>query len=53
MNSEAKIKQALGNSLKRNPDQSGGAGNAGGLVQDDLRDVKTVGDLVQACARQL
>lgn len=75
MNSEAKIKQALGNSLKRKPEDLDDdivlkdlvaesfalietvinlqEDLSIRLVQDDLRDVKTVGDLVQACARQL
>lgn len=75
MNSEAKIKQALGHSLKRKPEDLDDdivlkdlvaesfalietvinlqEDLSIRLVQDDLRDVKTVGDLVQACARQL
>ena len=75
MNSEAKIKQALGNSLKRKPEDLDDdivlkdlvaesfalietvinlqEDLSIRLVQDDLRDVKTVGDLIQACARQL
>jgi len=75
VNNEAKIKQALGNSLERKPedlDDDTVLKNLVAesfalietvinlqedlgirLVQDDLRDVKTVGDLVQVCARRL
>jgi acyl carrier protein len=75
MNDEAKIKQALGDSLKRKPEDLDDdivlkdlvaesfalietvinlQEDLGiRLVQDDLRDVQTVGDLVQVCARQL
>ena len=75
MNNEAKVKQALGNSLKRKPEDLGDdtvlkdlvaesfalietvinlqEDLSIRLVQDDLRDVKTVGDLVKVCAQQL
>ncbi len=75
MNNEAKIKQALGGSLKRKPEELDDdtvlkdlvaesfalietvinlqEDLSIRLVQDDLRDVKTVGDLVKVCAQRL
>lgn len=75
MNNEAKVKQALGNSLNRNPEELDDdtvlkdlvaesfalieaviniqEDLSIRLVQEDLRDVKTVGDLVSVCAQRL
>ena len=75
MNKETKIKQALGASLNRKPDELADDTVLKDLVaesfalieaviniqedlnirlvQEDLRDVQTVGDLVQVCATRL
>jgi acyl carrier protein len=73
--SEPRIKQALGQSLNRDPEDLGDDIELNSLVaesfalietvinlqeelsirlvQEDLRDVKTVGDLVRVCAKRL